>query len=56
MDSAELRDQVRVLLLERQKLEAIKLVRDETGWRLKKSKEYVDEVERAMQSFGPGDR
>jgi ribosomal protein L7/L12 len=56
LEDGELRDQVRVLLLERKKIEAIKLVRDHAGWRLKGSKEYVDEVQRAMQSFGPGDR
>ncbi len=51
MLEAELRDQVRVLLLQDEKMEAIKLVRDRMGWKLKQSKEYVDEIERWMQSL-----
>jgi len=42
MNSVELGDQVRALLAQNQKVEAVKRVHKTTGWGLKKSKDYVD--------------
>jgi ribosomal protein L7/L12 len=48
MDSGELENHVRTMLAQNQPIEAIKWVRHQTGWGLKRSKDYVDEVARAM--------
>ncbi|NIO70542.1 MAG: DUF1186 domain-containing protein [Anaerolineae bacterium] len=42
MNSVGLEDQVRALLAQNQKVEAVKRVHKTTGWGLKKSKDYVD--------------
>jgi hypothetical protein len=42
MNFAGLEDQVRALLAQNQKVEAVKRVHKTTGWGLKKSKDYVD--------------
>lgn len=44
--SAALAEQVRGLLAQNQKIVAIKLVRETTGWSLRESKDYVDQLER----------
>jgi ribosomal protein L7/L12 len=49
MDMEKLDDQVYELLDWKQKVEAIKLVRRTTGWGLRKSKEYVDNLALAAQ-------
>ena len=41
----ELTAEVRQLLARRQKIEAVKCVREATGWGLKESKDYVDALE-----------
>lgn len=38
--------EARALLARRRKIEAIKLVREDTGWGLKESKDFVDELGR----------
>jgi hypothetical protein len=45
MNLERLEDHVRSLIGENQKVEAIKLVLEATGWGLKESKEYVDSLE-----------
>ena len=47
MDTDELARQARTLIDQGQKIEAIKLVRETTGWGLKESKDYVDALARA---------
>ncbi len=47
MDPDELEKQVRALIDQDQKIEAIKLVRLTTGWGLRESKDYVDALARA---------
>jgi hypothetical protein len=47
MNSAELEDQVRALLAQGQKVEAVKRVLKATGWGLKGSKDYVDALTNA---------
>jgi uncharacterized protein YecA (UPF0149 family) len=47
MNSAELEDQVRALLAQGQKVEAVKRVLKATGWGLKESKDYVDALTNA---------
>ena len=42
MDTDELARQARTLVDQDQKVEAIKLVRETTGWGLRESKDYVD--------------
>jgi ribosomal protein L7/L12 len=42
----ELDPQIRALLAAEQKIAAVKLVRDQTGWGLKEAKDYVEYVER----------
>jgi ribosomal protein L7/L12 len=42
--SSSVMDEVRTLLLERRKIEAIRLVRSHTGWGLKESKEFIDKI------------
>ncbi|MFV9507113.1 MAG: ribosomal protein L7/L12 [Oscillochloridaceae bacterium umkhey_bin13] len=44
--SDELATQVRVLLAQNQKIQAVKLVHESTGWGLRESKDYVDQIER----------
>jgi ribosomal protein L7/L12 len=39
-------DEARTLLAKGQKIVAIKLVRERTGWGLKEAKDYVDELEK----------
>lgn len=45
MNLERLEDQVRTLIEQNQKVEAIKLMLEATGWGLKESKEYVDSLE-----------
>jgi hypothetical protein len=45
MNLERLEDQVHALIEKNQKVEAIKLVLEATGWGLKESKEYVDSLE-----------
>lgn len=40
----ELAGEIRRLLLERKRIEAVKLVRERMGWSLQKSKEYVERI------------
>lgn len=40
----ELDDEIRELLSRRRRIEAVKLVKDRTGWGLKESKEYVERI------------
>lgn len=40
--------EVTSLLLAKQKIEAVKRVRESTGWGLKESKDYVDDIERTL--------
>ena len=47
MNFVGLEDQVRALLAQGRKIEAIKRVRKTTGWGLKKSKDYVDALAKA---------
>jgi ribosomal protein L7/L12 len=42
----ELERQVRDLINDKQKIAAVKLVREQTGWGLREAKDYVDAVER----------
>ncbi len=52
----ELEKQVRALIDQDQKIEAIKLVRRITGWRLRESKDYVDALARAaLPALSPAD-
>lgn len=44
--SEALAHQVRDLLVKNQKIVAIKLVRETTGWGLRESKDYVEQIER----------
>ena len=48
MNSVELEDQVRALLAQGQKVEAVKRVLRATGWGLKASKDYVDALAKAV--------
>jgi ribosomal protein L7/L12 len=50
MSEGEFRDHVRRILLQKGKVEAIKSVRERTGWELRKAKDYVDAVERGEPS------
>jgi len=45
----DLENRVRTMLAQNQPIEAIKWVRQQTGWGLKRSKDYVDEVARATR-------
>ena len=47
MNLDKLENQARALIDQDQRIEAIKLVRQTTGWGLKESKEYVDTLARA---------
>jgi|RhiMethySRZTD1v2_1073278.scaffolds.fasta_scaffold04873_8 large subunit ribosomal protein L7/L12 len=49
-----LEDQVRALLRQRQKIQAIKLVRERAGFGLKEAKDAVEEVERTGRLRLPG--
>jgi hypothetical protein len=44
MSLEELEDQIRALIERNQKVEAIELVRETTGWGLRESKDYVDSL------------
>ncbi|WP_008311567.1 ribosomal protein L7/L12 [Leptolyngbya sp. PCC 6406] len=52
MDTRALVYQVRELLQNQRKIEAIKQVRTQTGWGLKQSKEFVEKIDRDGP-FGP---
>lgn len=43
---ADLEPELRKLLAQKRKIEAIKLVREHTKWGLKESKDYVDQLDR----------
>ncbi|MCP4540481.1 MAG: hypothetical protein GY832_25365 [Chloroflexi bacterium] len=45
MNLDKLEKQVRILIDQDQKIEAIKHVREQTGWGLRESKDYVDSLE-----------
>ncbi len=45
--------EVMALLAARQQIEAVKRVREVTGWGLKESKDYVDAIERDPQNVPP---
>ena len=56
MNLERLEGQVRALIEQNQKVEAIKLVRETTGWGLRKSKDYVDALARAaLPALSPAD-
>lgn len=48
MEFMELEQQVQNLMAEGRKVSAVKLVRETTGWGLKRSKDYVDDLEKAQ--------
>lgn len=47
MNLKELEVQVRALIAQGRKVEAVKRVRETTGWGLKESKDYVDALARS---------
>ena len=56
MNLERLEDQVHALIDQNQKVEAIKLVRETTGWGLRESKDYVDTLARAaLPALSPAD-
>jgi ribosomal protein L7/L12 len=56
MNLERLKDQVLGLIDRNQKVEAIKLVREATGWGLRESKDYVDALAHtALPALGPAD-
>jgi len=55
MEFLELEQQVRTLLAEGRKISAVKLVREATGWGLKRAKDFVDDVVE-VQSAGGADQ
>ena len=56
MNLEKLQDQARALIDENQQIEAIRLVRETTGWGLKESKDYVDALVRAaLPTLSPAD-
>jgi len=56
MNLDQLENQTRALIDQDQKIEAIKLVRQTTGWGLRESKEYVDTIARAaLPALSPAD-
>ncbi len=55
MNLKELEDQVRALIAQGRKVEAVKRVRETTGWGLKQSKDYVDALSEVVQEVGRND-
>jgi ribosomal protein L7/L12 len=52
----DLENQVRTMLAQNQRIEAIKWVRHQTGWGLKRSKDYVDEIAREILPSLPAEK
>jgi len=55
MNLKELEGQVRALIAQGRKVEAVKRVRETTGWGLKESKDYVDALSEVVQEVGRND-
>jgi preprotein translocase subunit SecA len=55
MNLKELEDQVRALMAQGRKVEAVKRVLKTTGWGLKESKDYVDALGEVVQEVGRND-
>ena len=55
MNLKKMEGQLRALVAQGRKVEAVKRVREATGWGLKQSKDYVDSLSEVVQEVGRND-